>query len=292
VNQEVRWEAPAKINLNLELRARDGQGLHPIRSLVQAVECCDLLEISVADEDQLSISGADLPEGGDNLVWRAITELRKDTGRDGPPFAIRLSKRIPVAAGLGGGSSNAAAALMAVGAIMKVSSNVLMDLASRVGADVPFFIRGGCLWAEGYGERLTPARIDIDYVLALAVPDFELSTARVYEEWDAMGGPTGQEAEGRGLPPGLRSLEPLRNDLTPAAMHLRPELGDWIVDLTDRWERPVLMSGSGPSLFAFFADREEAEDAARAVPQTARLAIAALPRSMGVSQVVEPDEGE
>lgn len=291
MSDEVRWEAPAKINLSLELRPRDDQGLHPLRSLVQAIEWCDILEIAAADEDSLSISGADLPEGGDNLVWRAIGELRKEIGRDKPPFAITLTKLVPVAAGLGGGSSDAAASLMAAGAIMKVSPKALRELAPRVGADVPFFLHGGSLWAEGYGELLTPARIAPDFAVALAVPDFELSTARVYEAWDSLGSPLGPVVAGRGLPPGLRSVEPFRNDLMPAALRVRPELGDWISDLSDRWERPILMSGSGPSLFAFFTDLEEAEDAVQAVPSTARSAMAALPRSLGASRAGGLEEG-
>lgn len=285
MTEPARWEAPAKINLSLELRPRDGQGLHPLRSLVQAIEWNDLLDVSTSDEDQLSIDGADLPDGGDNLVWRAIAELRREVGRDRPAMSLTLTKRIPVAAGLGGGSSDAAAALMAVAGIMRVAPDVAKEVAPRIGADVPFFLHGGSLWAEGYGEQLTPARLPDEYAVAIAVPDFELRTADVYQAWDRLGEPAGQEISQRRLPPKLRSVTTIRNDLTPAAILLRPELGDWIEELSDLWERPALMTGSGPALFAFFEDLDEAEDAARAVPKSARSSRAVVPRDRGTQRL-------
>jgi len=282
----VIWEAPAKINLTLEVRARDREGMHPLRSLVQAIEWCDLLDVDEGDEDRLRIDGADLPDGGDNLVWKAITALRSELGKSGPSLEISLRKSIPVAAGLGGGSSDAAAALLALAELRGAPRSVVKDVAPTIGADVPFFLVGGTAWMEGHGEQISEARIETDsWALAIATPDFELRTEDVYRVWDRLDEPLGPSIDGRSLPPALRQHGPFRNDLTPAAIASIPELGDWIEELAERWERPVAMSGSGPSLFAFFADLDEAEGAVRSLPVSVRSQHAALPRRNGVTRI-------
>ena len=155
-----------------------------------------------------------------------------------------------------------------------------------MGSDVPFFLVGGTAWIEGKGERISEARIDVDsWALALAVPDFELRTEDVYQAWDRLDGPNGPVLEGRTLPPALREHGPLRNDLTPAAIASRSEMGDWIEELSETWERPVAMSGSGPALFAFFADIDEAEGAVRSLPKSFRASRAVLPRRTGVVRI-------
>lgn len=280
------WEAPAKVNLSLEIRSPGGDGLHPLRSMVQAIEWCDLLDVEEDDEDHLEIEGADLPDGGENLVWKAVTALRHKLDQDGPNLRIKLTKSIAIAAGLGGGSSDAAAAMLALAAMRKASPDLVTEVAPSVGSDVPFFLVGGTAWIEGYGERVTEARIDTEsWALAIAVPDFELRTADVYQAWDRMEEPRGPALEGRALPPSLREHGPFRNDLTPAAKALRPELGDWMAEVADTWERPLAMSGSGPSLFAFFADIDEAESAVKALSSSARASRAVRPRRAGALRV-------
>lgn len=281
----TEWEAPAKLNLALLVGPQDGSGLHPLRSLVQTIEWIDLLDVEEGDEDHLEVVGADLPDGGDNLVWKAISALRTETGMKRPSFEIRLVKRVAVAAGLGGGSSDAAAALFAAARISRISPVVAEAVAPLVGADVPFFMRGGTVWVEGYGEKLSPVRIRPTYSVVVVVPPFELVTAEVYGVWDRLEQPIGVEVSTRRLPPDLRDLGPIRNDLTPAATALAPELSDWIADLSDTFDRPVLMTGSGPALFAFFADEDEADSAVDSAPATARAAVAAQPRLRGVAPV-------
>jgi 4-diphosphocytidyl-2-C-methyl-D-erythritol kinase len=277
------WEAPAKVNLSLEVKSPERDGMHPLRSMVQAIEWCDLLDLEEGDEDRLRIDGADLPDGGDNLVWKAVTALRRRLDQDGPSLDIRLTKAIPVAAGLGGGSSDAAASMLALAELRKASLSLVEEVAPTVGADVPFFLVGGTAWIEGYGEKIVEARIDTDtWALGIAVPDFELGTEDVYRTWDRLEGPSGPALDGKSLPPSLRGHGPFRNDLTPAALALRPELGDWIKDVSQTWGRPVAMSGSGPSLFAFFADTDEAEGAAKSLPRSVRASQATQPRRNGV----------
>jgi len=279
------WEAPAKLNLSLQVASPDISGLHPIRSLVQTIEWSDLLTFEEGDEDRLEVVGADLPHGGDNLVWKAISALRAATGMKQPFLDIHLTKSVAVAAGLGGGSSDAAAALFAAARICKVSPVVAEAIAPTVGADVPFLMTGGTSWMEGYGEKLSAVRVESDYAVVVVVPPFELTTAEVYSTWDRLDGPLGTEVTGRRLPPAFRDLGPLRNDLTTAAMALAPELADWVADLSGLFDRPVFMTGSGPGLFSYFADDDEAASAARVAPKAARATVAARPRLRGVAPV-------
>ncbi len=275
------WACPAKVNLSLRVGRPDSSGLHPLSSLTQAVEWVDTLDVEDSDEDVLVIEGAELPEGGENLVWRAVSAL----GGRRPPLRMRLVKRIAVAAGLGGGSSDAAGALVAVGGLVGAGKERLAAAAARVGSDVPFFLTGGTAMMEGHGERVTSAPALTGFALAIVVPPFELHTAEVYRKWDELGSPVGPGFGGRSLPPSLRGEGPLINDLTPAALVLRPDLADWMADVSRAWGRPVVMSGSGPAVFAFFADGDEASEAAAAAPTDARAAVGAPLRPIGVAKV-------
>jgi 4-diphosphocytidyl-2-C-methyl-D-erythritol kinase len=279
--EPLQVDAACKVNLSLRVKSRDTVGMHPLISLVQSFDRCDRLSAALASEDELDIGDVDLPHGRDNLIWRAIDGLRTETG-DQRPFSFSLTKRIPIAAGLAGGSADAAAALLAASTLLGVSRTTIMEVAVRVGADVPFCIQGGFAWMEGHGERLAVIRqIPADYALAIVVPPFTLDTPAVYRRWDELGEPPGKAVDSRHLPPSLRAFGPFVNDLFPAALDLRPELGDWQAELVDRWERPVMLSGSGPSLFAYFGDRIEATEAAGMGLAEARARFAAAPVPYG-----------
>ena len=270
----------AKVNLSLRVRSPDASGYHPLRSLAQSVDWADDLELAEAEDDELVVTGAQLPAGEDNLAWRAVLAVRNDTAVR-KPVRLALDKRIAVAAGLGGGSADAAAALVLATEVFAAGDGTAERLAPGLGADVPFCLVGGLAWLEGRGERISP--VDgwaADFALAIVVPPFELATAAVYEMWDRLEGPLGDEIDGRDLPPSLRRHGPFANDLLPAALRLAPDLGDWRADLARRWTRPVSLSGSGPALFAYFIDRDEAEDAVRVTPG-ARAAVAAEPCARG-----------
>ncbi len=278
---ELEYFAPAKVNLSVQVRPPGRNGYHPLRSLIQTLEWGDTLAADAADDDELIIEGAELPDDESNLVWKALEAL----GGSRRPLRMVLTKRTPVAAGMGGGSSDAAAALRLGQEIARVPDSKVVESAREVGADVTFFLTGGTAWMEGYGELITPIDHLAGFAVAVAVPPFELSTPDVYRHWDDLGFPEGQAMPQRVLPPVLRAYGDLRNDLTPAALDLRPELGDWMVDLAERWERPVALSGSGPSVFAYFADLEEAESAAVEAPSESRASFAAGLRELGVARV-------
>lgn len=281
--EPLHIEAAAKVNLSLRVGGVDASGMHPLRSLVQSIDRSDRLLAELSDEDGLEVGDAQLSTERDNLIWRAVDVLRLETNNRRPLF-FTLTKGIPIAAGLAGGSADAAAALRAASLLLGVSMDITREVAGRVGADVPFCLRGGLAWMEGHGERLTSLE-STDFALAVAVPPFWLATATVYRRWDELGGPQGTPVDPRHVPPRLRELAPFVNDLHPAAVDLRPELGDWAAELEDRWNRPIMLSGSGPSLFGYFRDREEAEEAVQLVPDEARARFAAGPVSYGVRPV-------
>lgn len=275
------WEAPAKLNFDLRVAGPDRHGMHPLRSLVQTVEWTDLLTVEEGEEDTLVVEGEEISRKGDNLVWRAVTALELASR---PRLELRLEKVIPVAAGLGGGSSDAAAMLAAAGDMLGVDGAAQTQAAVRVGADVPYFLTGGTALMEGHGEEITRLSPLAGFAVTVAVPPFPLTTPDVYRRWDELDGPTGPVVTGSGLPPPLRPNDELRNDLIPAAVSLRPELADWMADLERRWSRAVLMSGSGPACFAFFSDLDEAAGAAGEAGENRGVTAADL-RPRGVARV-------
>ena len=259
----MRVEAYAKINLTLRLEARSPSGLHPIRSLAQTIDWSDEIELGPAEEESFTIEGADLAADDGNLAKRALQAVRDATGRT-HPVALHLLKRIPIAAGLGGGSADAAAVLTLASRCLRLDPRARDALGPGLGADVSLFLRGGLVRVAGFGEQVRQAPEHARFHVAVVVPPFELSTADVYGRWDELGGPHGPTIPARYLPPSLRSYGPLVNDLAPAAVDLVPDLGDWIADLGESWSVPVAMSGSGPSLFGLFPTRDEADGAAAA----------------------------
>lgn len=259
------WLAPAKVNLSLRVGPRGSGGLHPVHSLMQTVDWCDEITVTEGEEDHLQVEGADLPTGADNLVWKAVHAMEKGLGLVRPPLRMRLVKRIPVAAGLGGGSADAAAVMVGVGRMLGIAPAGLGKVAAGVGSDVPAALLGGTLRVTGFGEEVLPLPPLTGFAVAVAVPDFPLLTADVYRMWDDMDGPRGPDFPSAALPPELRGGDPFRNDLQPAALRVCPELGDAVALLAAEWGRPVAMSGSGPSLFGYFMDADEARAAAREV---------------------------
>jgi 4-diphosphocytidyl-2-C-methyl-D-erythritol kinase len=257
-------DAFAKVNLSLRVKAPDRSGLHPIRSLVQSVDWRDCVVLEDADEDGIEVDAPDVPADETNLAWRAVEAVRGVAGTK-ERIRVVLTKRIPAAAGLGGGSADAAGVLVLAAEHFGLDHEMRDELAPGLGADVTFCLRGGTAWMEGHGERITTIETLTGYVLAVVVPALSLSTADVYRRWDELGGPAGPTFDGRDLPDALRDHDPLLNDLVPAAIDLTPEVGDFIADLSREWGRSVAMTGSGPALYGFFGDETEAADALGAV---------------------------
>lgn len=275
----LTYVAPAKVNLALHVEPPRSDGYHPLDSLVQTIEWCDTLTFSEGEgSDSIDVEGEAI-EPEKNLVTKALGAVRAVGGLR--PQAVTLQKDIPVGAGLGGGSSDAAAALTAAG---KIAGFVdLAPLALKVGADVPLFLTGGTLMMRGIGEVIEPLRPLGSFALAVAVPDFGLDTGDVYARWDQLEGPRGDVIPVERLPPALRDGIPIRNDLTPAALDLEPRLGDFMADLRSSWEGPVAMTGSGSGCFGFFATLDEAQDAAKASGVLVARGVELRPRGVAIA---------
>jgi len=250
-------KAFAKINLALVVGERREHGLHEVATVLQRVDLADRIELEPAEAT--SVEG--FP--GDTLVRRAL-ELLADPATGHLGWRVRIEKRIPVAAGLGGGSSDAATALLLANRTLTdpLPPDTLATIGAAVGADVPFFLTPGPKLAEGAGERLTAMDVPQEHAIVLALFEGEekASTASVYERFDASGG--GSEFEARraallaALAAGdLGALPP--NDLAEAAG--RSPLVD---DLAAAGAIRADVSGAGPAVYALFRTQEEAETAA------------------------------
>lgn len=269
----ITVRAPAKVNLSLDVLARRPDGYHELSGVMQALVLHDRVTITVdpaGSGPQLTCAppagGAlrhDLPVDETNLALRALRMLEGLAGR-ALPVRIHLEKAIPVAAGLGGGSSDAAAVLWGVDRLLALglSPDDLAATAARVGADVPFFLRGGTCLARGKGEVLTPLSFPGRWPVVLARPPLTVSTAEVYRMLDLAhlgrrpDNPALVAALGAADLPGV--YRAMANVLESVTLARHPEVGR-IKDRLRALGAPVcLMSGSGPTVFALAATAGEA----------------------------------
>lgn len=268
----ISGTALAKVNLGLRVGRRRDDGFHPVDGVFQSIDLRDRLSIAIAEQDVIRTSGGrTVQEGLDNLAFAAAAAVR-DVSGSSQRLAVTLDKTIPYASGLGGGSADAAAALAIAGRLFGVDPEALAVLAPQLGSDVPFCLRGGTARVAGRGELVTPLDNLDGFALGLVVPPFEVSTPAVFTSWDDLAGPEGLRIAASDLPPALRGEGDMVNDLYRAAVAVADGLDDWRRELEAAWGRPVMLSGSGPSLFGFFLDRDEASHAITAIPSGARLA--------------------
>jgi 4-diphosphocytidyl-2-C-methyl-D-erythritol kinase len=276
----IRIEAYAKVNYGLRVGARRTDGFHPIHGRFQSVAIADELTVGFGESDAIvSERGGPVPSGKNNLAWLAVDAVRQ-AAQSHRPVVVTLDKKIPVAAGLGGGSADCAAALVAAQRLFGGSDELVADLAAELGSDVLFCLTGGYAEVSGRGESVVRLSPTDGYALAVVVPPVELSTVAVYDHWDEMGGPRGPSVDPKSVPTALRG-DDFRNDLVPPAFALQPTVAEWQAELRIRWGRDVLMSGSGPSLFAFALDPGEAADMIDGTPVGARFGGIAEPVASG-----------
>ncbi|MCS6851347.1 MAG: 4-(cytidine 5'-diphospho)-2-C-methyl-D-erythritol kinase [Gemmataceae bacterium] len=265
----VVW-APAKVNLFLEVLAKRDDGYHEIATLMLAVSWYDTLEFKPGEPGvvRLRCDHPTLSAGPDNLVLRAADRLRQRIGHPGGAD-IRLTKRIPLAAGLGGGSSDAAATLLGLNRLwgLGLSAHELADLGAELGSDVAFFFSTPAAWCTGRGERVTPHPVGCPLHFVLVCPPVGLSTAEVYRQVEVPREPRSGEEIGQAVADGDIAAvgQLLHNRLQPAAERLCPLVADWHARLARLQPAGVLLSGSGSSLFALCRGRREALGLARTV---------------------------
>lgn len=273
----VTARAPAKINLSLAVGRRRADGYHSIATVFHAVGLWDEVTATPAGGLEVSVTGPEargVPTGPDNLAARAATLLAARAGVR-PDVRLHVTKQIPVAGGLAGGSADAAAALVACDALWGLAAHrdVLLSVAAQVGSDVPFALVGGTAMGTGRGERLTPALARGRFSWVLAVAGDGLSTPAVYAELDRLRGP----ARGSPLvvPPELMTAlrtgdaagvgACLHNDLQRPALSLRPALRKVLDVGEDYGALGAVVSGSGPTCALLARDDDHALDLAVAL---------------------------
>jgi 4-diphosphocytidyl-2-C-methyl-D-erythritol kinase len=242
---------------------RRDDGLHEIRSLFEPLELADELRISQSDEDEVICEGIDGPD----LTATALAALREH-GWDAPPMRIEVTKRVPVGAGLGGGSADAAAVLR----LARGEVEGLRGIAAGIGADVPSQLQPRPCLVAGAGEVIEPAIPPADHGVVLIPQPEGLPTAEVYAEADRLGSPRGEseleairrrlrDAVDEGGSP-LDYREHLVNDLQGAAISLRPEIEAALAALVEAGAEHAMVTGSGPTAFGLYPSAEAATDSA------------------------------
>jgi len=262
-----RIYAPAKINLCLHVLGRREDGYHDLATLMQKIDLQDRLEIAVSNGSDITVycPQVDLPRGVENLAARAARLFLQHVGKT-YSVAINIEKRIPEAAGLGGGSSDAAAVILALNNLLDsgLSCSEMITLGRQLGADVPFFLYGQTAWATGVGEQLQPWPGLPPLCLVLVNPRVAVSTAWAFQNL----GLTHHRSIAKlpRFPQGTSALvRLLHNDLEVVTCQHYPVITTIKERLIASGAIGALMSGSGPTVFGVFADRSRAERAAEAI---------------------------
>jgi len=285
----LRALARAKINLTLDIKARRPDGYHDIESVMHTIGLADEVGVRISDGPSVSlrVMGAKLPEDPRNLAWKAadaaLKAIRGKGAGDGRGVDIELFKNIPFEAGLAGGSSDAAAVLYLVNTAFGglLGDHELSEVASGIGADVPFLLTGGIALATGTGDELTVLDPCMDAPVVLAKPATGLSTALMYRAWDEKHGFMADRVQEResSTRAFLRELAKkgqdgalmcVHNDFEELAVIAVPEISEIKAVMLEEGAAASAMSGSGTSVFGIFNDE-----------QSARKALGALRRARG-----------
>lgn len=261
-------KAYGKINLGLDVLRRRPDGYHEVKMIMQMVDIYDTLTFEKREDNQIVLSAnrEDIPCDESNLIYKAA-KLLFDYKQVSYGVNIHLEKRIPVAAGMAGGSTDAAAAFTGVNELFElgVSQKELMELAVKVGADVPYCILGGCALSEGIGEVLTPLPNPPYCEMVIAKPDINVSTKYVYENLNLPELKKHPDIDGikaaieaGNLEGVIERLENVLESVTVKKYGIIQDIKDEMISLG---ASNAIMSGSGPTVFGFFDTREEAEAA-------------------------------
>jgi 4-diphosphocytidyl-2-C-methyl-D-erythritol kinase len=261
-------KSPAKINLFLEILRKREDGYHQIRSLMQAVDLCDELNLEKREKGvKISCDHPDCPADQTNLAFQAAGLLLEEK-KINAGVSIKIKKRIPISAGLGGGSSNAAAALKGVNLLFEptLPDKRLHHLASRIGSDVPFFLYSGQALVEGRGEKVKSCTLFKDYWLVLACPNVKVSTRWAYRNVKISLTKRRKGLNFENLEDRLGFFEALphfENDLEEVVSRNYPVIGRIKNNLENSGAVKSSMSGSGPTVYGVFDQKPQAEEVTR-----------------------------
>ncbi len=271
MTETLHFESPAKINLRLEILKKRKDGYHDLRTVLQKIDLHDTIHFSLKKEKGISIvtDHPDLPVGKRNLAYRAVQSILERSHYQGG-VRIEIEKRIPLGAGLGGGSSNAATTLKALNQLLKVDLHrkELMGMGLRIGADVPFFFLEEAAIGLGIGERLREIELPGLWYL-LIYPNFQVSTRWAYQNFVLTKGRFHINLQ-RFLrtPKGICRI--LRNDLEEVVSRKYPQIAIMKKLLLDAGALGALMTGSGPTVFGVFSEEGVALEACRKIKDRVR----------------------
>jgi 4-diphosphocytidyl-2-C-methyl-D-erythritol kinase len=280
VTKSVTVRVPGKVNVYLGVGPREFSGYHELATIFQSVGIYDEVTVSAAPVmtiSSLGIYADQIPTDESNLAWQAAQLVARACGEE-PNVHIQIDKAIPIAAGMAGGSADAAATLLACDAFWNagIPREQLDAMAATLGSDVPFMLHGGCALGVGRGEVLSPVMIRGSFHWVFAIFDEGLSTAQIYEQTDDLRGLEFEEppevpiellsALARGDAPALGRL--LHNDLQIAATTMRPQLGRVLEQGIDLGALGAVISGSGPTCAFLVRDESSAIDLVVALKAT------------------------
>lgn len=265
-------KAYAKINLGLDVIGRRPNGYHDVKMIMQTVDIYDELTFEISDRSEvvLTVSDPQIPVGDDNLIVRAAKLLMEEFHID-QGLKIYLKKNIPMAAGMAGGSTDAACTLKAVNELfhLGLSDQELMDRGVRLGADIPYCIMGKTALSEGIGEILTPLKTPPKAYLVVAKPDINVSTKFVYENLHLEEIERHPDIDGmvQALEDGdlFGICDRMENVLAKVTEELYPIIQTLKTCMIEQGALNAIMSGSGPTVFGIFNDKTKAEEAYQAI---------------------------
>jgi 4-diphosphocytidyl-2-C-methyl-D-erythritol kinase len=266
----VRFRTNAKVNLFLRVLGRRADGYHEVETILQVIKVSDEIDVSLTNSGTVEVDMAwvdggmgRLPDPDANLISIAANRLI-ESGATNPGVKLTVRKRIPIAAGLGGGSGNAAGALVVLSELwgLDLERDRLKEIAALVGSDVPYCIDGGTALATARGEKLTPLPSPETMWFVLGITDEPVLTGDVYDAWDTLPSPEEVSSALMTLALGAGDVEEvaslLHNDLEPAVFQLKPELEKKKSILIEAGALGACVSGSGPTLYGLTRSEEEA----------------------------------
>ncbi|MCR5279495.1 MAG: 4-(cytidine 5'-diphospho)-2-C-methyl-D-erythritol kinase [Lachnospiraceae bacterium] len=270
-------QANAKVNLSLDVKGKLDNGYHTVRMIMQSISLCDHLQFTGQEEGNgitlntdSDLLNGEMKEGSDNLILKAARLLEEYTGCKFDA-KITLSKNIPIAAGLGGGSSDAAATLRGLNRLFELglSTEELQKIAVKIGADVPFCVKGGLCLAEGIGEVLTELTPLSNIPMVLCKPDIGVSTPAVYKAFDALEKVIHPDVDAMLAAieryDNMEVLRLLGNALEPVTVSMHPVIKEIEENMMKASAINAIMSGSGPTVFGVFDSQKAASEAGNAI---------------------------
>ncbi len=264
----LKIKARAKVNLTLDVVGKRPNGYHDVRMVMQQIDLYDEVDVEMTEDGTMGLTCSDefVPTDHRNIAFKAAQLMREKYGLE-KGFRIHIEKNIPVAAGLAGGSTDAAAVIRAVNELcgLNLTMSEMQAIGLQIGADVPFCLLENCALAEGLGEVLTPIRGFEHAWMILIKPNFGVSTKEVYKalKWDEVTShpDTGTMIEALSVQNRHEILSNLRNVLEDVTIGMFPQVAEVKTFLTGYGAEGVMMSGSGPTVFGFYKSYERAKSA-------------------------------